>query len=80
MLDMTPEEAVDVVAAAAREIAAAAAAQAARVPGREAERVLMVLKFEAEQLTDAVGVLRRYTRQLNDGDVLAADRPRSPEG
>jgi hypothetical protein len=71
MLDMTPEEAVDSVAASAREIGAAAAAQAARVPGREAERVLLVLEFEAKQLADAVSVLRRFTRQLHDGAVYA---------
>jgi hypothetical protein len=71
MLDMTPDEAVDAVSAAAREIGAAAAAQRARVPGREAERVLRVLEFEAEQLTDAVAVLRKWTRQLADGAVYA---------
>ena len=71
MIDMTPDEAVDAVSAAAREIGAAAAAQRARVPGREAERVLRVLEFEAEQLTDAVAVLRKWTRQLADGAVYA---------
>jgi len=73
MLDMTPDEAVDLVSAAAREIGAAAAAQRARVPGREAERVLRVLEYEAEQLTDAVGVLRRWTRKLDDGGVFACE-------
>jgi hypothetical protein len=74
MLDMTPDEAVDAVSAAAREIGAAAAAQKARVPGREAERVLRVLEFEALQLTEAVSVLRKWTRTLADGSVYADAR------
>jgi hypothetical protein len=67
--DMTPQEAVDTVASAAREIGAACAALASRVvpaalgtPGREAERVARTLEYEADQLTAALSTLRKFTR------------------
>lgn len=71
MLDMTPDEAVDAVSAAAREVSAAYAAVVARIPGREAERVARTLEFEAAQLAEAVTVLRKWTRQLDDAAVYA---------
>ena len=48
-----------------------AAAQRARVPGREAERILRTLEFEAEQLTEAVTVLRKFTRTLAGAECPA---------
>lgn len=72
MLELTPEEAVDVVSAAAREIAGCHADVVGRVPGREAERVALKLGHEAGQLNEAVTVLRRSTRAAARAEELLA--------
>jgi len=66
--DMTPQEAVDTVAASAREIGAAQAALSTRVTsapgmwGREAARIARVLENEAQELNAALSTLRKFTR------------------
>lgn len=66
--NLTASEALDAIAASARELAKAHRSLAEFVPGAEANRVERVLEFEVEQLQGAVAVLRKTL-----GDVKAAD-------
>lgn len=60
--DRTIDDCLDVVAAATRELSASHAVLEARVPGDEAARVAMIVKFEADRLAEILPVLRQLIK------------------
>jgi hypothetical protein len=67
--DQTPQQAIDALAAAARELSAAYANLSTHVKGDEAQRVCRVLEFEVDVMNASISILRKAF-----GDQRVAER------